>query len=153
METIVYFIRHAHADFSLENYHGRALSEQGKLDAQLLTKYLKDIKIDYFVSSSSPRARETIEPLARHYQKSVETYDELQELLLRGAYVVLSPEQVDNEIKKVFEVPHYKLDGGESRIEVEDRGVKKFKELYKISGNHLGTGYPWHDDDYNFGLL
>lgn len=141
METIVYLVRHAQADFSLENYHGRHLSEKGRQDAKLVAEILKNFSIDYFISSSSPRAIETIQPLAEFFGKEIEQYDELRELLLRGKDVELEPDQVDSEIKKVFEMPDYKLKGGESRKEVEARGVVKFNEiLEKNRGKTLVLG-------------
>jgi 2,3-bisphosphoglycerate-dependent phosphoglycerate mutase len=142
METTVYFIRHAHANFSLENYHQRSLSEIGSRSAVKVRDALQHLHFDYFVSSSSPRALETLKPLAEVCGKEIEGYDELQELLLRGADVALNDEQVDQEIKKVFEISNYKLPGGESRQEVERRGVSKFKELletYKGSTFVVGT--------------
>jgi 2,3-bisphosphoglycerate-dependent phosphoglycerate mutase len=131
MVTTVYFIRHAHAPFSLENYHQRNLSEQGQKDALLIAEKLKNVAIDFFVSSSSPRAIETLLPLAQLKNKPIEQFVELQELLLRGPTVHLEPHEIDVEIKKVFETPTYQLPGGESRKTVEERGVTKYRELIK----------------------
>lgn len=131
MQTTVYFIRHAHAPFSLENYHQRNLSEKGTRDALAIAEKLKETTIDFFVSSSSPRAIETLKPLACLKNKEIECYDELEELLLRGANVELDPNTIEDEIKKVFEIPNYQLPGGESRRKVEERGVTKFKEILK----------------------
>ncbi len=129
MQTTVYFVRHAPADFSLENYHERKLSEKGFESVIGVTNALKNITVDHFISSSSPRAIETIRPLAELNKKEIETFAELQELVLRGKEVVLQPDEIDIEIKKVLEIPNYKLPGGDSRKEIEERGVKKFEEL------------------------
>lgn len=131
METIVYFVRHAPADFSLENYHNRKLSKKGQEGALSVMNALKDIDIDCFISSASPRAVGTIQPLADIKGKDIEIYDEFQELLLRGKDVYLEEEDVEKEIKKVFEIPGYKLSGGDSRKEVEERGLPKFRGILR----------------------
>lgn len=81
----MYFVRHAKAPFSLENYHNRSLSPEGAAAAKNLVKLFDSVPVDVFVSSSSPRAIETIQPIAEGKNLSIATYDSLRELLLRGA--------------------------------------------------------------------
>ena len=141
MKTTVYFIRHAPSDTTQWHNQDRPLTATGFAGAQAVLETLKDVSFDRFISSSSPRAIDTIKPLADLRQKKVETYDELQELPLRGKEHHLEPHEVDREIKKVFESLDYKLPGGKSRREVENIGVRCFHELMKkYEGEVIGLG-------------
>jgi 2,3-bisphosphoglycerate-dependent phosphoglycerate mutase len=128
-ETIVYFIRHAKAPFSLENYHDRSLSSEGKTATKNLVKLFNSVPVDVFVSSSSPREVETIKPVALAKNKSIETYDELRELLLRGPETFIEEDKIEAEIEKVIANESYKLPGGESASEVLGRGLPIFQKI------------------------
>ncbi len=131
METIVYFVRHAKAPFSLENYHNRSLSPEGEQAAKKLVELFDAVPVDVFVSSSSPRAVETIKPIALAKNKPIETHDELRELLLRGPETFIEEDKIEAEIEKVFADENYKLAGGESAAEVLARGLPVFQEILK----------------------
>ncbi len=134
-ETIVYFVRHAKAPFSLKNYHDRSLSVEGEAAAKNLVKIFDSVPVDVFVSSSSPRAVETINPIALAKGKPIEMHDELRELLLRGSQTFIEEDKIEAEIEKVFADENYKLVGGESAAEVLGRGLPIFQ---KILEQHAG---------------
>ncbi len=141
-ETILYFVRHAKAPFSLENYHQRSLSPEGGHAAKKLVELFDSIPVDVFVSSSSPRAVETIKPIALAKNKLIETHDEFRELLLRGPETIIEEDKIEAEIEKVFAGQNYKLPGGESATEVLARGLPIFQEILRQHGGKtivLGT--------------
>ncbi|WP_315906870.1 phosphoglycerate mutase family protein [Priestia koreensis] len=72
METEIYFVRHAHSIFSLENEETRELSEKGWEDAEKITEILVKEDIDHIVSSSYVRAIQTVEGLSKHIHKKIE---------------------------------------------------------------------------------
>jgi 2,3-bisphosphoglycerate-dependent phosphoglycerate mutase len=84
---IVYLVRHAHpvapgAPGHEEN--DRPLSTRGRADAESLAAEFAD-RIDAIYSSPYPRARQTVEPLARRFGLAIETIDDLRERVLSTA--------------------------------------------------------------------
>lgn len=135
MPTTIYFIRHAQSPFSLENYRKRPLSEKGKEDAERVATLLKDRQIDAAFSSSSLRAIQTIQPLVDAKGLSVEVFDELVELQLRGSEYDISKEQVQDCIREVFESFDVKFPGGQSAREVEETVLPVFHKIIAAHQN------------------
>lgn len=127
--TTIYFVRHAHAPFSLTDFRTRSLSEKGMNDAQRVGEILREVSFDCAISSSSPRAVETIQPVVDHQGLPLSCHDELIELKLRGPEVELTLEGVHKEIGNVLANKTHKLSSGESRQEVEDRAIPVFRQL------------------------
>ena len=79
MKTLI-LVRHAKSDWpeNMEDFD-RPLAEKGIIDSGKMAENLleNNIKIDYFLASSSKRTVETCEIFAKHYQKSFETADKL----------------------------------------------------------------------------
>ena len=141
MTTTIYFIRHAPSDTSKWHDQNRPLTSEGEKGAQAVLEAMQDIPIDYFFSSSSPRAIDTIKPLADSHGKQIDIFDELCELRLRGKDYHLEKSNLNAEIKNVFENSEYNLPGGESRLEVEARGLPCFRHIIKDhKGKTLALG-------------
>ena len=56
MDTEIYFVRHAHSVFDIENEEFRGLSDKGRKDTEKVKEILNSESIDHIVSSSYVRA-------------------------------------------------------------------------------------------------
>lgn len=64
MQTKLYFIKHADSDFVYGMERERALSIQGKRDANHLVTLFEEKKVNHFILSPYVRAVQTINSLA-----------------------------------------------------------------------------------------
>lgn len=126
MNKTIYFIRHAESPFVFGQERERPLSEKGHQDAQKISEMLKEIQFDIIVSSPYTRAIQTIKSLANEHE--IHLFEELKEKQLKGAYK-LESQQIEAAIKQSFEDIDYKLHGGESTREVQNRAIPIIKEL------------------------
>ncbi len=82
---IVYLVRHAHpvppGTLGHEE-NERPLSERGRVDAERLAVEFDGTTPSALYSSPYPRARQTIEPLARRFNLAIKTLADLRERLL-----------------------------------------------------------------------
>ncbi len=138
MTTTAYIVRHTPADFSLEQFHTRPLSERGRNASLQVCKVLQTEPIDHIVSSASPCAVQTVEPLAHALSIAIETHDDLRELLLRGTEYHLDESDVEPAIAYMFANPDYALPGGESRRMCEARAIPVFQKILQAhAGKHI----------------
>lgn len=157
METEIYFVRHAHSIFSLENEETRELSEKGWEDAEKITEILVKEDIDHIVSSSYVRAIQTVEGLSKHIHKKIEVDTRFRERDLAARDY-----HFDNHleaVKYVFDHPEFKYPGGESNKEVQERGISGLRDLvstYKgkrvaigIHGNIMTCTLSYFDEKYD----
>lgn len=79
--TTIYFVRHAHSTYTKEERE-RPLSEKGYLDAENVTRLLKDKHIEVVISSPYKRAIQTVQGIAHTYKLSIQTEEDLRERLL-----------------------------------------------------------------------
>lgn len=68
METIIYFVRHAHSEFDSHNEESRELSEKGWRDTERVMNMLKGENIDVVYSSPYVRAIQTVQSIADFVQ-------------------------------------------------------------------------------------
>jgi 2,3-bisphosphoglycerate-dependent phosphoglycerate mutase len=139
MITEIYMVRHAHSVFSLEHEETRELSEKGWNDADEITRILVQENIDHIVSSSYVRAKQTVEGLANFLHKEIQLDPRFRErdLAARDHHF----ENPELAMKHVFEFPLFKYPGGESNLEVQERGVAALKEvLSKYPGKRIAVG-------------
>lgn len=87
---------------------------------------MADVHFDKLFSSSYTRAIQTIEPLAN--QSEIIIYDELSEKRLKGPYK-LEKAKIDEAIKNSFIDINFKLDGGESTKDAQERSIPIIKEI------------------------
>jgi 2,3-bisphosphoglycerate-dependent phosphoglycerate mutase len=158
MNTEIYMVRHAHSVFSLEHEETRDLSEKGWDDAGKITRILAGENIDYVVSSSYVRARQTVEGLAELLQKDIQIEARFRErdLAARDFHF----EDPESAMRHVFSDPVFKYPGGESNQEVQDRGITALKEWVErypgkrmavgIHGNIMTCTMNFFDKKYDF---
>jgi 2,3-bisphosphoglycerate-dependent phosphoglycerate mutase len=157
MDTIIYFIRHAHSVYSTDERQ-RPLSEKGKNDSRRIAAALQDIDMDMIFSSPYKRAVQTVEPLAGLLGKEIITIENLKERLLSDQPV----EDFMKSVEKVWADVHFALPGGESNKMAQERAVKELlKLLYKHQGQKIAIGthgnimvlmMNYFDSNYGFGF-
>lgn len=139
MNTEIYFIRHAHSDFSLDNEETRELSIKGWADAQKVTDKMIIEDIQHIISSPYVRARQTVEGLSKFLHKEIELDSRFieRDLASRNHHF----DQPLEAIKYVFDHPSYKYPGGESNKEVQERGISGLKNVVsKYRGKRVAIG-------------
>jgi len=128
MDTTIYMIRHAESPFIIGQERTRKLSNQGEIDAKKVTAIMNEKEIDLVVSSPYIRAIQTIEGIVDSKNIEVKIFEELRERQLKGAYK-LPEEEIQQAIKKSFEDIDFKLSGGESVRDVQNRAIPIIKDL------------------------
>jgi 2,3-bisphosphoglycerate-dependent phosphoglycerate mutase len=158
MNTEIYFIRHAHSEFSLAHEETRGLSEQGWSDARRVTDILAAEEIQHILSSSYVRAIQTVEGLAGNLGIEVETDPRFREgdLASRSHHF----ENPLEALKYVYDNPGFKYPGGESNLEIQERGICALREaVSKYRGRKIAIGIHGHimtcmlnyfDETFNF---
>ena len=79
--TELYFVRHAHADYSEDEYHC-PLSLKGMRDVERVTSFFNDQRIDAIYSCPYKRAIQTVQGIARYHDVPIQTIDALKERTL-----------------------------------------------------------------------
>lgn len=141
MDTTIYMIRHAESPFIIGQERTRKLSNQGEIDAKKVTAIMNEKEIDLVVSSPYIRAIQTIEGIVDSKNIEVKVFEELRERQLKGAYK-LPEEEIQQAIKKSFEDIDFKLSGGESVRDVQNRAIPIIKDLlnkYEAKTIIIGT--------------
>lgn len=148
----IFLIRHCKA---LGQEPNAQLTSEGRIQAELLSEFLMEQKIDYIVSSSYERAIATIRPLAQKLNLKIHLDDRLCER-------VLSTDELDNwmeNLRESYEDLDMKLPGGESSRDAMIRGVSVIEELFGRTennivavthGNLLSLILKHYDDTYGF---
>jgi len=158
MDTMIYFVRHAHSVFSLENEETRELSERGWADAQKITDIMIKENIQHIISSSYVRALQTVEGLSKYLHKEIELDSRFRERDLAAKDHHF--EKPLEAMKFVFDNPHFKFPGGESNQEVQERGIGGLKDVVSkyrgkkvaigIHGNIMTCTLNYFDNKFDF---
>ena len=77
--TSLYFVRHAEPDHFWEDDRTRPLTEEGKEDSKQVTEFLRDVRIDSFISSPYVRSFDTIKGSAAENGLPITTDERLIE--------------------------------------------------------------------------
>ena len=77
--TNIYFVRHAQPQYSCEDASLRPLTEEGIKDTAKVVEAMKDIHLDYAVSSPYKRSYDTIKGAADDHGLKIELDDRLHE--------------------------------------------------------------------------
>ncbi|CAN7483868.1 histidine phosphatase family protein [Rossellomorea sp. LjRoot5] len=134
--TKLYLVRHAHSIYTSEE-RTRPLSEKGRRDALNVTGRLIKEKIDVVCSSPYKRAMETVEGIARHINQEIELVEEMRERTLSSVPV----KNFQEAISSVWADPSLSLEGGESNLTAQKRGVHGiFKILKEYNGKNVVIG-------------
>lgn len=158
MNTEIYFVRHAHSVFDIENEQLRGLSDKGRKDAEKVTEILNSESIDYIVSSPYIRAIQTVEGLSQMINKEIEKDYRFREgCLAANDYIFEDPMEA---FRYSMENPNFSYPGGETSNEVKERGLAALNELlhnYKgkkiaigIHGNIMSNIMNHFDSNYDF---
>ncbi|MED1610398.1 histidine phosphatase family protein [Bacillus paranthracis] len=136
--TTIYFVRHAHSTYTKEERE-RPLSEKGHLDAENVTRLLKDKHIDVVISSPYKRAIQTVQGIANTYDVSIQIEEDLRERLLSSESVT----DFNDAVQKVWEDWDFAHEGGESNDVAQRRAVicmqnilKKYEDKNIVIGTH-----------------
>ena len=132
--TTVYFIRHAEPDISVHDDFSRPLTPKGAKDCELVTKFLKNKNIQVALSSPYKRALDTILPFTKEAELEIEMVENFKERHVSNGWI---------KDFKAFSMRQwadfsYKLEGGESLLEVQKRSMKALKKaLAQHSGKNI----------------
>lgn len=123
--TKVYFVRHAQPDFSHKDDRTRPLTPEGEKDAEAVTNFFKDKKIDVFYSSPYKRSIDTIKNAASYYGKEIFLDERLRERE-KGAN-----SNNFGMFEKRWADFDYREENGESIGTVQKRNVDALTEILK----------------------
>lgn len=136
MLTNLYFVRHAHSTYTPDELR-RPLSGNGLANAERITQTLGKETIDFVISSPYIRAVQTVEGIAHFFCKEVIIDEGFRERKLSEGPV----ENFDFAITKVWEVPTFSWEGGESNVIAQKRGVEAtLKVLERYEGKNIVIG-------------
>lgn len=136
--TNVYFVRHAEPDFNIHDDITRPLTVKGKIDAKLVSMYLRDKEIHEVLSSPFLRAIDTVKDFADEVGLSIKIMQDFRERKVDSVWI----EDFVSFTKKQWEDFDYKLSDGESLREVQNRNINalsKVLRLYKEKNIVIGT--------------
>lgn len=153
--TNIYLVRHAQSDHRVKEDAIRPLTAQGMVDAQKVTTVLKSMKIDKVLSSPYPRTVDTVKHLADSIGQPVEAIEDFREQHV-GGWV----DDFKDFSRKQWENFDFKLEGGESLREVQERNIaallhvrEKYKGMNLVIGTHgtaLSTMINYYDPTFDF---
>lgn len=133
--TLIYLVRHAqcigNVEKRLTGYHDYELTEEGKIQAQNLAEYLRDVKFDCIFSSPFKRTVNTVRPIAEMQGLEIETYRDLSEMNF-GSYDGYTWEEVDKLDKTILHNSQKKIMGipkQEKTEHVQERMMSVIKNL------------------------
>lgn len=121
--TSIYFVRHAQPEHSWEDDRTRPLSEEGLQDSEQVVKALRDVPLDYAISSPYRRSVDTIKECAKAHNLEIHIDEKLRERQ-KG------PGGNNLEMfRKRWSDFDYHEDGGESLRMVQDRNIEVISDL------------------------
>lgn len=136
--TNVYFVRHAEPDFNIHDDITRPLTVKGKMDAKLVSMYLRDKEIHEVLSSPFLRAIDTVKDFADEVGFSIKIIQDFRERKVDSVWI----EDFVSFTRKQWEDYDFKLSDGESLREVQNRNINalnKVLRLYKGKNIVIGT--------------
>ncbi|MBG9691323.1 phosphoglycerate mutase [Lysinibacillus sphaericus] len=122
--TELYFVRHAHADYSEDEYH-RPLSLKGIRDVDRVTALLNDQRIDAIYSSPYKRAIKTVQGIAKYHDVPIKIVEALKERRLANGTM----EDFQEAIQRVWQEPSFAWAGGESNEQAMRRAIQSLQSI------------------------
>ncbi|MGE7988081.1 histidine phosphatase family protein [Lysinibacillus fusiformis] len=122
--TVLYFVRHAHADYSEDEYR-RPLSLKGIKDVERVTSLFNDQRIDAVYSSLYKRAIQTVQGIAKYHDVPIQTVDALKERQLANGAL----ENFREALQRVWQEPSFAWTGGESNQQAMTRAVQSLQSI------------------------
>ncbi|HZJ82770.1 MAG TPA: histidine phosphatase family protein [Clostridia bacterium] len=136
--TNLYFVRHAKPDFSIKDDLTRPLTEDGKWDCKQVTGFLLKRNITKVFSSPFKRAIDTIKDFSDLSGLEINIIEDFRERKVADIWI----EDFDVFAEKQWDDFHYKISGGESLNEVQQRNIRALKYILKENNNEnivIGT--------------
>lgn len=138
-------IRHgqtiANAQGVLAGFLETPLNKRGEQQAIALKEYLKETTIHYFYASSSQRAYETLQPLAKLKNATIESVEALKEIHFgefEGKDFNWIQKHYPEEVTKMLkEKDHYCYPKGESLVMAHTRMAKWLQEVSRCHENRV----------------
>ena len=122
MNKNIYIIRHCEAEGQSSD---APLTKRGFTQANELSNFLSDIKVDRVISSPFLRAIQTIKPFAENKNIEIETDSRLTERILSS----ISFSDWMNKLEATFNDMNLKYEGGESNHEAMTRIVEVVNDI------------------------
>lgn len=154
--TTVYFIRHAEPDFNVTDDAARPLTDKGRADTALVTEFLRGKGIGAVYASTYLRAVDTVAPFAAQAGLEVRQVEGLRERAVAHDWVLPFKEFTERQ----WEDFNYKLEGGESLAEVQQRNIAALNEILRDNenaniaigthGTALCTILNYYDNTYGY---
>jgi 2,3-bisphosphoglycerate-dependent phosphoglycerate mutase len=154
--TNIYFVRHAESDYSNHNDMERPLTQKGKQDRELVTRFLSDKEIDVVLSSPYIRAIDTVKDFADLYGHLIVTVEGFRERKVDSDWI----EDFAIFTKMQWEDFDYKIADGECLREVQNRNIdtllnvlREYQDKNIVVGSHgtaLSTIINYYDPTYSF---
>lgn len=135
--TTLYLVRHAEAEGNKNKvFQGRTdcnLTEKGYRQLDALSERFKDIKIDKLYSSPLKRTIETAKAINKYHNLPILINENVIEIN-GGVFEGQKWDEVPNLFPEAYKLwssePHnFKVDGGESMVQVYDRMIKGISEI------------------------
>lgn len=156
--THVYFVRHAHPDYSVHDDLLRPLSKRGLLESKNISKFLIDKKIDILFSSPYKRAVDTIKDFSLTSNLKINIVDEFKERKVDSYWI--SKKDFDELVKKQWKDFEYCLPNGESLKDVQKRNIISLNKILAeheekniviaTHGTSLGTIINFYNNDFGY---
>ncbi len=153
--TTIYFVRHCQPNFDNKDDRTRELTKKGLDDRESITAFLEDKNIDIIYSSPYKRCLDTIKPFAETLRLPINQIENLKERNI-GKWV----ENFNDYAIKQWNDFNYKIENGESLLEVQNRNIKEISSiLQKHSGKNIvisthGTSFStivnYYNNNYNY---
>jgi 2,3-bisphosphoglycerate-dependent phosphoglycerate mutase len=150
MASSILLIRHARPVPPLESMsededNERALTPEGRVDAERLAERLADEAVAAVFSSPYRRALETVQPIAARHEIDVHVHVDLRERRVSGGGPL--PEQAFlDALQRARRDPDFSLPGGESTQDVLERVSRVIREIHEstpegvaVIGTHGGV--------------
>jgi 2,3-bisphosphoglycerate-dependent phosphoglycerate mutase len=130
--TVVYLVRHAHADWQPSD--SRGLSPSGRDQAVALARDFEGLPIAAIYSSPSQRALETIGPLAGHLGIDPVVLSDLREREL----AIVPAAEFETAVAQSWRKPEQASPGGESNVAAQERGLALVRQIVdRHPGQHV----------------
>ena len=154
--TVVYFIRHAEPNYENHDDIGRELTNKGREDSKLVTRFFGNKAVDMVFSSPYKRSVDTIKGIAEDRGRKIILIDDFRERKIDSVWI----KDYTRFAKQQWEDFDYKLSDGETLREVQYRNIEALnsvlfthKNRTIIIGSHgtaLGTIINYYDKSFNY---
>ena len=154
--TTVYFVRHAEPNYMNHDDLLRELTERGREDSKLVTRFLADKDVDFVYSSPYIRSIDTVRDFAESRGLEIHVDDDFRERKIDSVWI----EDYTSFAKTQWADFDYKLSGGESLREVQTRNIAAINRLLNahrdstiVVGSHgtaLSTIINFYDKQFGY---